>query len=114
MTKAQKEQVINQFKDRFYISRVKKFDGFIKPHFYTLEQCYNNASSYKYQAFDDCLDIRHKIALTMNINVISSGIVSYNIMQFSYVVNFIDIASDKKYSLYITKDYNTLYAEVSD
>ena len=110
MKKEKKQEIIKVFKDNnICISRVYKYYGFIKPRYYELNNCYNNYSYKKERAFNYCLDVTRNIFLLDNCKLVSNGIVSYNIMMFTYVINF--IYQGKKYSLYITRDYNTLYAE---
>ena len=110
MKKELEKKIISRFPDNFRVSRIKKFEGFIIPHYSTLRECYNNYSYYKERALEYCKELFNRVYDLVGFeNIISWGIVSYNIMQFTYVINF--IYQDKKYSYYITKDYNTLYAE---
>ena len=110
MKKEKKQEIMKLFKDNnIHISRVYKYYNFIIPRYYDLYACYNNYSYNKEIAFNYCLDVVRNIDILSNCELVSHGIVSYNCMMFTYVINF--IYQDKKYSLYITKDYNTLYAE---
>ena len=110
MTKAKKEEIIKRFEGRdLNISRVKKFYGFIVVNYSDIYWCYERPSYYKVKAYDYCQELRAKVCKIEGVDLFSSGIVSFNKMQFSYVINF--MYQGKRYSYYITKDYNTLYAE---
>ena len=114
MTKEQKQAIKDLFKDVFYINDaekdIKNYMGKITTPYYYLRQCYNKYSYNKEKALEYCVRIQSKIRDMDGVQIVSSGIHSYNIFQFTYAINF--IKDGKKYCLYITKDKNTLYAEV--
>lgn len=89
MKKELEEKIISRFPEIMRISRVKKFEGFIIPHYSDLYECYNNYSVYKARAYEYCKELCNRVWDFVGYeNIISWGISSYNIMQFSYVINF--------------------------
>lgn len=72
----------------------------IEPRYSSLWECYNNFSRSKENALEYCHNLQSKY------NGFNGGIVSYNIMQFTYTFEFKE--DGKHYKAYITKVHNYL------
>jgi len=86
-------------------------DKTYKQRYYTglkdsLRKCYNSWSDRKENAFNLCERIKNVLVNNKNIQVISYGVASAGVQQFTYAINF--KINNLDFSIWITKNNNYL------
>ena len=76
------------------------YDAYSRSWLYDLEDCYNNYSQYKRNAYNRCLQ------LMSDLDGYALRIISHNSMQFTVGFEFADPDTGECMFAYITKDYD--------